>query len=148
MYVVFAIIFKLKGTPVFYSFGYKRVWNIVISRGVSNRFKLAKNTYLPQCFSRYLSISTKNFHFPWLLPSRYPFNHLIFNDLLKLWTSIIYSAPDEIAKVSSKKRVLKKETGSDPSRIIGVSSAYCESLHSTLAKLTPWTILSFPGAFP
>ena len=33
MYVVFAMIFELKGTPVFYSFGYKRVRNIVMSRG-------------------------------------------------------------------------------------------------------------------
>ena len=51
------------------------------------------------------------------------FSYLVFN-------------PDEIAKLSSKRRVLERES-SEPSRIILVSSAYCESLYSTLAILMP-----------
>ena len=49
---------------------------------------------------------------------------------------------DEIAKLSSKRRVLERES-SEPSRIIVVSSGYCENLHTTLAILMPRIFSSF-----
>ena len=56
------------------------------------------------------------------LHERYGFLWLIFN-------------PDKIAKLSSERRVLERESA-ESSSIIVVLLAYCESLHSTLAILT------------
>ena len=63
-----------------------------------------------------------------------------------VFSKLIFN-PEEIAKVSTKKRGIEKGD-SDSSRIIVVSSAYCESLHSTLAILMPRMFSSFLTVLP